>query len=106
MTTKPSPPIEFSNSIDNVTDRIDTVATRLPSDFLSSLEEICPSSASPTDLVEHARDWWPLAMHWALNAMTTRRPGVVCRPTSTIQVSDVVKLCAKSSVPVTVSGGR
>ncbi len=106
MTTKPSSPIEFSDSIDNVTDRIDTVATRLPSDFLSSLEKICPSSTSTTDLVEHSRDWWPLAMHWALNAMTTRRPGVVCRPTSTIQVSEVVKLCAKSSVPVTVSGGR
>ncbi|MFM9094206.1 MAG: hypothetical protein ACKORD_04930, partial [Acidimicrobiaceae bacterium] len=72
MTTKPSSPIEFSDSIENVTDRIDTVATRLPSEFLGSLEKVCPSSTSTTDLVEHARDWWPLAMHWALNAMTTR----------------------------------
>ena len=106
MTIKPSSPIEFSNSIDNVTDRIDTVATQLPTDFLSSLEKICPSSTSTTDLVEHARDWWPLAMHWALSGMTTRRPGAVCRPTSTNQVSEVVALCAKNSVPVTVSGGR
>ena len=106
MTTRPSSPIEFSELIENVTDRIGTSATPLPSDFLSSLEKICPSSTSTADLVEHARDWWPLAMHWALNAKTTRRPGVVCRPTSTMQVSEIVKLCAKSSVPVTVSGGR
>jgi alkyldihydroxyacetonephosphate synthase len=106
MTIKPSSPIEFSDSIDNVTDRIDTTATALPSDFLNHIEKICQTSTSTTDLVEHARDWWPLAMHWALNGMTTRRPAVVCRPTSTTQVSEIVKLSAKNSVPVTVSGGR
>ena len=106
MTTKPLAPIEFSNSVDNVTDRIQTVATKLSLEFLAALNKMCSSSTSTSDLVEHARDWWPLAMHWSLHGMTTRRPGAVCRPTSTKQVSEVVSLCAKNSVPVTVSGGR
>ena len=32
--------------------------------------------------------------------------GKFCRPTTTKQVSDLISLCAKNSVPVTVSGGR
>ncbi|NDC91243.1 MAG: FAD-binding oxidoreductase, partial [Acidimicrobiia bacterium] len=106
MTIKPTAPIEFSDSVEKVVDRIDTTGVDLSPDFLVGLQMLCPSSTSTSDLVEHARDWWPLTMHWSLNAMTARRPGVVCRPTSTKQVSDVVALCAKHSVPVTVSGGR
>lgn len=106
MTIKPTAPIEFSDSVEKVVDRIDTTGVDLSPDFLVGLQMLCPSSTSTSDLVEHARDWWPLTMHWSLNAMTARRPGVVCRPTSTKQVSDVVAICAKHSVPVTVSGGR
>ena len=106
MTIKPTSPIEFAKAVDDLTDRIKTVATELSPEFLSSLSKVCPSSTSTSDLVEHARDWWPLAMHWSLNGMTTRRPSAVCRPTSTRQVSEVVSLCAEHSVPVTVSGGR
>ena len=106
MTTKSTPPIEFSQSVGELTDRIKTKATTLSKDFLNSLGAVCPSSTTVEDLVEHSRDWWPLAMHWSLNGKTPRRSDVVCRPTSTEQVSEVVSLCAKNSVPVTVSGGR
>ncbi len=106
MTIKPTSPIEFSTAVDDLTDRIKTVGTELSPEFFKALSEVCQSSTSTNDLVEHARDWWPLAMHWSLNGMTTRRPSVVCRPTSTKQVSEVVSLCSANSLPVTVSGGR
>ncbi len=106
MTIKASAPIEFSSSIAEVTDRISTSAQQLSADFLNALGGLCPVSTSVEDRVEHSRDWWPLAMHWSLNGKTARRADAVCRPTSTKQVSEVVALCEKNSVPVTVSGGR
>ena len=45
-------------------------------------------------------------MHWSLNAQTARRADVICRPTTTKHISDIVALCSTNSVPVTVSGGR
>ena len=106
MTIKPSAPIEFSSPIAEVADRISTSAPQLSADFLNALGGLCPVSTSVEDRVEHSRDWWPLAMHWSLNGQTARRADAVCRPTSTKQVSEVVALCEKNSVPVTVSGGR
>ena len=106
MNTRPTPPIEFSTDIDEITDRFQTNTTELSSEFVAGLNKICPSSTELADRVEHSRDWWPLAMHWSLNAQTARRADVICRPTTTNQVSEVVALCSKNSVPVTVSGGR
>jgi alkyldihydroxyacetonephosphate synthase len=45
-------------------------------------------------------------MHWSLNAQTARRADVICRPTTTKHISDIVALCSTNSVPITVSGGR
>lgn len=106
MTIRPTPPIEFSGELGQLHDRYLTNTKPLTSEFLSELDQLCPSSTKLEDRIEHSRDWWPLAMHWSLNAMTPRRPDVVCRPVTTKQVSNVVALCAKNSVPVTVSGGR
>ena len=106
MNTRPTPPIEFSTDIGEITDRFQTNTTELSSEFVAGLNKICPSSTELADRVEHSRDWWPLAMHWSLNAQTARRADVICRPTTTNHVSEVVALCSKNSVPVTVSGGR
>jgi len=106
VTTEAKPPIEFVGRVEEITDRISSPIKELSPEFVAQLGEICPTSTDATDLVDHSRDWWPLAMHWSLNGKTTRRPGAVCRPTSTEQVSQVVALCATNSVPATVSGGR
>ncbi|MCX6536719.1 MAG: FAD-binding oxidoreductase [Actinobacteria bacterium] len=105
-TTRPTPPIEFSADISQITDRFQTTAKPLSESFLTDLNKICPSSSDLADRVEHSRDWWPLAMHWSLNAQTARRADAICRPTTTSHVSDIVTLCSTNSVPVTVSGGR
>ena len=105
-TTRPTPPIEFSTDISQITDRFQTSGSSVSASLLADLNKICPSSSDLADRVEHSRDWWPLAMHWSLNAQTARRADVICRPTTTKHVSDVVALCSINSVAVTVSGGR
>ena len=106
MTTQPTQPIEFSTDISQITDRYQTNSTPLSVEFLAELNKLCASSTELADRVQHSRDWWPLAMHWSLNAQTAKRADAICRPTTTKQVSDLISLCAKNSVPVTVSGGR
>ncbi|MEI8024219.1 MAG: FAD-binding oxidoreductase [Actinomycetota bacterium] len=105
-TTHPTPPIEFSADISQITDRFQTTTKPLSESFLADLNKICQSSSDLADRVEHSRDWWPLAMHWSLNAQTARRADAICRPTITSHVSDIVTLCSANSVPITVSGGR
>lgn len=105
-TTHPTPPIEFSADISQITDRFQTTTKPLSESFLADLNKICSSSSDLADRVEHSRDWWPLAMHWSLNAQTARRADVICRPTTTKHISDIVALCSTNSVPITVSGGR
>lgn len=105
-TTRPTPPIEFSTDIGQITDRFQTTATPLSESLIADLKKVCPTSSDLADRVEHSRDWWPLTMHWSLNAQTARRADLICRPTSTKHISEIVELCSKNLVPVTVSGGR
>ena len=55
---------------------------------------------------EHGRDWWP----WSLPEVAAGRvplwPGVVVRPATSIEVSEVLKIASRHAVPVTAQGGR
>src|SRR5258705_8179983 len=53
-----------------------------------------------------SRDWWPLAMIWALDAQVAARASVVVKPHDTAQVQAVLRLCNESRIPVTVAAGR
>ena len=46
-----------------------------------------------TTVADASRDWWPLAMHWALAGQVPQRAAVVARPADTSQVSQVLALC-------------
>lgn len=62
-----------------------------------------------TDLatcVESGRDWWPLAMAWALGGSEPGRAAVVVRPSSVDEVSAVLAVCDAARVPVTTAAGR
>ncbi len=58
------------------------------------------------DRAEAGRDWWPLAISWAVAGEVPARPAVVARPTDTDQVAAVLALCHEARVPVTATGGR
>jgi alkyldihydroxyacetonephosphate synthase len=79
----------------------------VPDDVLARLRDAC--AAVTTDAgsaAEAGRDWWPLAMHWALDGETPARAGVVARPSSTAEVAAVLAVCNAARIPVTPVAGR
>lgn len=56
--------------------------------------------------VEASRDWWPLALTWALDGEVAQVAGAVVRPASVDQVAAVLAVCDGARVPVTPAGGR
>lgn len=73
---------------------------------IGELASGCATSTASSDLLTHSRDWWPLAMHWALDGQTWSMPGAVCTPTSLDEVAHVVRVCARHRVPITPMAGR
>lgn len=63
-------------------------------------------SIDDADLTATSRDWWPLAMIWARGGQVPARPTVVVRPTSTSEVSEVLRIAQSDGVPVTPMAGR
>ena len=103
--TQPTEPIEFAVAADEITERF-TAGSTLSAAVLEDLHKICPTSTEAQSLADHGRDWWPLAMHWALQGKTPRKPGAVCTPKTTEQVAALVAACNKHDLPLTVAGGR
>jgi alkyldihydroxyacetonephosphate synthase len=65
--------------------------------------------AFDTDAVaraDHGRDWWPLTIPEVAKGIVPRWPGVVVRPTSSNEVSHVLRIASKHGVAVTPQGGR
>jgi alkyldihydroxyacetonephosphate synthase len=110
--TQPTPPIAFGGGV--IKSRWATSAsspnppaTKTVVDaLLRALAEVCPTSTQHLDLAEHARDWWPLAMRWALQSQVPQLPLAVASPRNTEEVQRIVRLCAAHDVPLTVAAGR
>ncbi len=100
--TAPTPPIELMGTAS----RFASDARPLPDGFAAALDAACPTDWTEATTAEASRDWWPLAMHWALAGQVPARAAVVARPTGTAQVAVVVRLCNDWHVPLTVTGGR
>ncbi|MEY4338888.1 MAG: hypothetical protein RLZ14_738, partial [Actinomycetota bacterium] len=99
--TQPTEPIELNGTHHRL-----PAAAPLPDGFLEALGAACPAVTDVTDTANASRDWWPLALHWALRGEVLQRAAVVARPTSTAEVSAVLRLCNEHRVPVTPAGGR
>jgi alkyldihydroxyacetonephosphate synthase len=82
---------------------------RVPVDerLLERLRDVCAEvSQAPADAVEAARDWWPLAIRWAIGGTVPALPGAVARPGDAAQVRAVLTACHDARVPVTAMAGR
>jgi alkyldihydroxyacetonephosphate synthase len=82
------------------------VAVTVDDPVLARLDAVCPTEVDPTACAEASRDWWPLAMHWALDGTVPAIASVIARPTDGAQVGEVLAICDDARVPVTAAGGR
>jgi alkyldihydroxyacetonephosphate synthase len=80
--------------------------TPCPAELLAGLRAVTTVLDDDVTVAESSRDWWPLALHWALDGAVPARADLVCRPTTTTEVSAIARLCHDHRVPLTVAGGR
>ncbi len=103
----PTPPIEFSTDAAKTTSRFASLAVAVPEAVRTRLGDVCANvSSDEAETAEAGRDWWPLAMHWALAGETPARASVLARPASTAEVSEVLRVCNDAAIPVTPVAGR
>ncbi|MGA2519872.1 MAG: FAD-binding oxidoreductase [Acidimicrobiales bacterium] len=107
MSTVPTPVTPVDAAPHDVTERL--VGPRVPVDdaLVTRLRSVC-AEVSEDDTVrnEAGRDWWPLAVRWAMRGAVPARPAVVARPTDVEQVAAVLAACNAARVPVTAGAGR
>jgi alkyldihydroxyacetonephosphate synthase len=104
---EPTEPIPFTGDAASVGERLQ--GTRVPVDatLLATLEATgAEVLVAPEATAEAGRDWWPLAMVWAVEGTTPVRPAAVVRPTDADQVAAVLAACNAAKVPVTPAAGR
>lgn len=103
--TTPQSPIELPDDAAPVS-RLDVAAdAALDATFVEGLAGLCEVVSGP-GAAAMSRDWWPMAMHWALAGRVPNANVVVARPCSSDEVVAVVRHCARHGVPLTAAGGR
>ena len=102
----PTPPIALADAA-GATARLGATHVEVTDDLVRRLGDACSEvSTDAATLSESSRDWWPLAMHWALAHEVPARAGVVARPANADEVAAVLRVCSAATVPVTVAAGR
>lgn len=100
----PLEPIEFGSSTPS--ERLPVAPRELDADAVAAFSAGCAIDTDVAARDQHGRDWWPLAMHWALHGMTPARPVLVARPRDTGEVVHVVRTAAAHGLAVVAGGGR
>jgi alkyldihydroxyacetonephosphate synthase len=104
---RPTPPIAFGTDAADVTARLHPGSVDVDDATLARLRDVCAEVTVDADtLSEASRDWWPLAMIWALDGQVAGRAVAVARPASPGQVADVLRVCNDARIPVTAAAGR
>ncbi len=79
----------------------------VPGPVRRRLAEACEQvDDAPEARAEAGRDWWPLAVRWAVAGLVPALPEVVARPRTLEEVAGVVAVCHDARVPLTPAGGR
>jgi len=107
MSTVPTPVTPIDAAPADVTDRI--LGPRVPVDdtVIERLRGVCAQVALDEGArAEAGRDWWPLAIRWAMRGAVPGRPAVVARADDAEQVAAVLAVCHDARVPVTAVAGR
>jgi alkyldihydroxyacetonephosphate synthase len=103
----PTPPIVLAPAPADGRDRLRSPTVAVDDRLVRRLRDACASVSTEDETRDEAgRDWWPIAIHWALQGRVPSRPGAVARPASASEVAAVVAVCAEARVPVTPVAGR
>ena len=104
----PTPPIPFGGpSPSRVSARLGAPRVEVPDAVLTRLRDACETvSTDPAVLGEASRDWWPLAMIWALDGQVGGLAAAVVSPGSVDEVRAVLAVCNEATIPVTAAAGR
>ncbi len=102
LAPRPVPPIELTGTDTHLASE----AHHLDETLIGELAAICEVVTETTATAEASRDWWPIALHWALAGRVPARAHAIVRPTTTEQVAAVMSRCSDTATPVTPAGGR
>src|SRR6188508_2741877 len=103
----PTPPIAFAGDPADVGGRLGGPRVEIDDALRERLRATgADVSADASEISEASRDWWPLAMVWALDNQVTSRASVIVRPHSADEVADVLRVCNDARVPATAAAGR
>jgi alkyldihydroxyacetonephosphate synthase len=103
----PTPPIAFAGDPAEVGGRLRGPRVEVDDALRDRLRGTgADVSADASEISEASRDWWPLAMVWALDNQVTSRASAIVRPHSVGEVADVLRACNEARVPVTAAAGR
>jgi alkyldihydroxyacetonephosphate synthase len=106
-TGQPTPPIEFGGPPADVRAHLAAPAVPVDDALLGRLRSACADvTVDAATVADTSRDWWPLAMIWALDAQVAARAAAVTRPASVDEVAAVLRVCDEARVPVTAAAGR
>jgi alkyldihydroxyacetonephosphate synthase len=103
----PTPPIAFAGDASGVADHLHPARVEVGDELREQLgatgAEVTTAAA---EISEASRDWWPLAMIWALDDQVATRASAIVRPHSPAEVAAVLRVCNAARVPVTAAAGR
>jgi len=103
----PTPVIAVAGDAAAVSERFGGPRVPVDDRLVERLRDVCAEvSLSPADTADAARDWWPLAIRWAIGGTVPALPGAVARPGDAAQVRAVLAACHDARVPVTAMAGR
>jgi alkyldihydroxyacetonephosphate synthase len=103
----PTAPIPIEGGAAAATARLATAPVTLEDTFVSRLSDVCAKvTTAPAAIGEASRDWWPLAMTWALDGQVAQLAAAIASPATVDEVRAVVGLCNEASIPLTVAAGR
>ena len=101
----PTPPIALKDG--PISGRFAARRVEVSAATTARLEAACAGvTTEAATLAESSRDWWPLAMTWALEGQVGSLASVVCRPSTADEVGAVAAICNEDSIPLTVAAGR
>ena len=102
----PTPPIPLPDPA-TATARLTARHVEVDDATIGRLRDACTEvTTDHADRSEASRDWWPLAMIWALDNQVPGLASVVARPHTSAEVASVLAVCNEAGVPVTAAAGR